>query len=82
MDLMHIYGEFSEDGEFPSYVDACSRHTHDIDGTSIYHYHLQHVKYLRTIGCFKGCPEVSNSPLQLQFTSTVWMQSLKEFKLP
>ena len=66
-----VYGEFSENGAVPTDLDACSGHTHYIDGTSIYHYHLPHVdKYPWTIGCFKGCPEVSNSPRQLQFTRT------------
>ena len=66
-----IYGEFSINGAVPTDLDACSGHTHDIDGTSIYHYHLPHVdKFPWTIGCFKGCPEVSNAPRHLRFTTT------------
>ena len=62
-----IYGEFSENGQVPTDLDACSGHTHAIDGKDVYHYHLPHVdQYPWTIGCFKGCPRVSNNN-QLEF---------------
>ena len=66
-----IYGEFSENGTVPTDLDACGGHTHEIDGEDVYHYHLPHVdQYPWTIGCFRGCPVVSNNPRELSFTET------------
>ena len=63
-----IYGQFSENGEVPTDLDECGGHTHDIDGVEVYHYHFPYPsQFPWTIGCFKGCPEVSNN--QMQFST-------------
>ena len=57
-----IYGQFSENGEVPRDLDECGGHTHDINGSQVYHYHFPHPsQFPWVIGCFKGCPEVSNN---------------------
>ena len=66
-----VYGEFSEDGKVPTNLDACGGHTHEINGEDVYHYHLPHVdQYPWTIGCFKGCPVVSNNRRQLSYAES------------
>ncbi len=55
-----LYGHYSLDGKVPTDLDQCGGHSHDIDGVNVYHYHLPDV-FPWTIGCFKGCPEVSNN---------------------
>ena len=57
-----IYGQFSENGEVPEDLDECGGHTHDINGSQVYHYHFPYPsEFPWVIGCFKGCPEVSNN---------------------
>lgn len=57
-----IYGQFSENGIVPTDLDECGGHTHNIDGVSVYHYHFPYPsQFPWVIGCFKGCPEVSNN---------------------
>ena len=57
-----IYGQFSENGEVPKDLDECGGHTHEIDGVLVYHYHFPYPsQFPWTIGCFKGCPEISNN---------------------
>lgn len=66
-----IYGEYSENGKVPAQLDACGGHTHEINGENVYHYHLPHEdQYPWTIGCFKGCPQVSNNQRQLIYAET------------
>ena len=61
-----IYGQFSENGEVPTDLDECGGHTHNIDGVSVYHYHFPYPsQFPWVIGCFKGCPEVSNNQREL-----------------
>lgn len=55
-----LYGRYSEQGKLPTDLDECGGHTHAINGNSIYHYHMPDV-FPWTIGCYKGCPEVSNN---------------------
>lgn len=55
-----LYGHFSLDGRVPTDLDSCGGHTHEIDGVNTYHYHLPD-SFPWTIGCFTGCPEVSNN---------------------
>lgn len=63
-----IYGQVSENGTVPTDLDECGGHTHDIDGVSVYHYHFPHPsRFPWVIGCFRGCPEVSNN--QMEFSS-------------
>jgi hypothetical protein len=62
-----LYGRYSLCGLLPTDLDECHGHTHEIDGVSVYHYHIPDA-FPWTIGCFKGCPEVSNNPGQFTFT--------------
>lgn len=39
-----------------------------LDGEMTYHYHLPS-SFPWIIGCFKGCPEISNNPRQLEFAT-------------
>ena len=55
-----LYGPYSDGGKVPTDLDSCGGHTHDINGTVVYHYHLPS-GFPWTIGCFTGCPEVSNN---------------------
>ena len=65
-----IYGQFSENGEVPTDLDECGGHTHDIDGVAVYHYHFPYPsQFPWSIGCFKGCPEVSNNPMEFSTLS-------------
>jgi len=58
-----IYGQFSEGGNVPTDLDECGGHTHNINGVPVYHYHFPYPsKFPWSIGCYKGCPEVSNNP--------------------
>lgn len=59
-----MYGQYSSGGRRPTDLDACGGHTHKIDGVSTYHYHMP-TGYPYIIGCYKGCPEVSNNPREL-----------------
>ena len=59
-----LYGRYSLRGEVPTDLDECGGHTHEIDGEEIYHYHLPD-QFPWTIGCYKGCPEVSNNEMEL-----------------
>ena len=45
---------------YPQTADECGGHIHELDGVKLYHYHLPD-KFPWTIGCFTGCPEVSNN---------------------
>lgn len=61
-----FYGPQSLGGEIPTDLDECGGHTHEIDGEVVYHYHLPDPpQYPWIIGCFKGCPEASNNPTEL-----------------
>ena len=60
-----FYGRYSLEGKVPTDLDECSGHTHEIDGESTYHYHLPD-QFPWTIGCYKGCPEVSNNENELR----------------
>ena len=64
-----IYGRYSQGGNVPCDLDSCGGHTHDIDGEAVYHYHLPD-EFPWVIGCFKGCPEVSNNRMQFQFANS------------
>ena len=59
-----IYGRYSQGGQLPTNLDDCGGHTHEIDGVMVYHYHFPD-EFPWTIGCFKGCPEVSNNQREL-----------------
>ena len=61
-----IYGRLSQGGILPTVLDECSGHTHE---AMTYHYHLPD-QFPWTIGCYKGCPLVSNNPRQLGITDT------------
>ena len=63
-----LYGPYTDGGKIPTDWDECGGHTHEINGVSVYHYHLPS-KFPWTIGCFKGCPVVSNSPRELAFAN-------------
>lgn len=65
-DGVGLYGRYSEGGRVPTDLDDCGGHTHDINGTMTYHYHMPDA-FPWTIGCFKACPEVSNNPNEFQF---------------
>ena len=65
-----LYGRYSQGGLIPTNLDECSGHTHEIDGVVTYHYHLPDDKFPWTIGCFKGCPIVSNNPRQLGYINS------------
>lgn len=62
-----MYGRYSLGGKLPTDLDECHGHTHEIEGVSVYHYHIPDA-FPWTIGCFKGCPEVSNNPREFAFT--------------
>lgn len=64
-----LYGRYSDGGKLPTDLDSCGGHTHSIDGADIYHYHMPDA-YPWTIGCYTGCPEVSNNPRELSFVTT------------
>lgn len=55
-----LYGQYSEGGVRPTNLDSCGGHTHEINGTDVYHYHIPN-SYPWSIGCFKGCPLVGNN---------------------
>lgn len=61
-----MYGRYSQGGKVPLDLDDCGGHTHDIDGIDLYHYHIPDA-FPWTIGCYKGCPEISNNPRELSF---------------
>ena len=63
-----LYGRLSVGGEVPTDLDRCGGHTHEVNGTMEYHYHLPDA-FPWTIGCFKGCPDVSNNMRQLMFAN-------------
>ena len=69
LDGYGLYGRLSTGGKLPTDLDDCHGHTHEINGVNIYHYHMPD-KFPWTIGCFKGCPEVSNNPRELGFVKT------------
>ena len=60
-----LYGRYSLGGQVPTDLDECGGHTHMINGEDIYHYHLPD-GFPWIIGCYKGCPEVSNNPSELR----------------
>ena len=62
-----MYGRYSVGGKLPTDLDECHGHTHEIDGVNVYHYHIPDA-FPWTVGCFKGCPEVSNNPREFAFT--------------
>ena len=62
-----IYGHLSLNSEVPTDLDTCGGHTHLINGEMTYHYHFQD-SFPWTIGCFRGCPDITNSRQQLRFT--------------
>jgi hypothetical protein len=55
-----LYGRYSLNGTVPTDLDSCGGHTHIINGTSVYHYHMPD-GFPWTIGCFKGCPVAANN---------------------
>ena len=59
-----LYGRYSQGGQLPTNLDECGGHTHKIGGIMTYHYHLPD-EFPWTIGCYKGCPEVSNNEMEL-----------------
>lgn len=61
-----LYGQYSQGGKLPTQLDSCHGHTHMINGTMQYHYHLP-MDFPWMIGCFKGCPIVRNNRRQLNF---------------
>ena len=63
LDGFAIYGQYSQGGELPTALDNCHGHTHDINGQMTYHYHMP-TGFPYVIGCFKGCPEASNNPME------------------
>lgn len=64
-----LYGSYSQGGMRPTGLDSCSGHTHEIDGVMTYHYHIPDA-FPWIIGCFKGCPKVSNNEQELAFSET------------
>ena len=54
------YRYVKTDGKVPTDLDECGGHTHKLDGVEVYHYHLPD-EFPWIIGCFTGCPEVSNN---------------------
>ena len=64
-----LYGRFLQGGLVPTDLDQCGGHTHEIDGVMTYHYHMPD-GFPWTIGCYKGCPEVSNNPRELGFINS------------
>ena len=66
-----LYGQYSQGGKLPTQLDSCHGHTHEINGTMQYHYHMP-LDFPWMIGCFKGCPVVSNNPRQLNFTNVTY----------
>ena len=62
-----LYGRYSLNGTIPTDLDSCGGHTHVIRGVDTYHYHMPD-GFPWTIGCYKGCPEVSNNPHELRFS--------------
>ena len=64
-----MYGQYSQGGHRPTQLDSCSGHTHMINGKMQYHYHMPN-DFPWMIGCFKGCPIVSNNRNQLRFSTT------------
>ena len=64
-----LYGRYSQGGLVPTDLDQCHGHTHEIDRVMTYHYHLPD-GFPWTIGCYKGCPKVSNNPNQLSFVNS------------
>ena len=64
-----LYGRYSLNETVPTDLDECGGHTHEIDGEMTYHYHLpDHFPW--TIGCYKGCPEISNNEMELSFVNS------------
>ena len=59
-----LYGRYSQGGQLPTNLDECGGHTHKIGGIMTYHYHLPD-EFPWTIGCYKGCPKVSNNRREL-----------------
>ncbi|XP_065901993.1 uncharacterized protein [Dysidea avara] len=58
-----IYGQLSLNGVVPDDLDECGGHTHLLDGAMVYHYHFPYPsQFPWVVGCFRGCPEVSNNP--------------------
>lgn len=63
-----MYGRFSLNGQLPTDLDECHGHTHEIDGVNVYHYHMPD-GFPWTVGCLRGCPEVSNNPREFSFVA-------------
>ena len=64
-----LYGRYSQGGLLPTNLDDCGGHTHEVDGVMTYHYHIPD-GFSWIIGCFKGCPEVSNNQMELNVANT------------
>ena len=64
-----LYGRYSLNGIVPTDLDECGGHTHEIDGEMTYHYHIPD-QFPWTIGCYKGCPEISNNEMELSFINS------------
>ena len=56
-----LYGQYSVNGVVPTDLDQCGGHTHDINGSMVYHYHMPN-SFPWSIGCFTGCPYIENNP--------------------
>lgn len=63
-----IYGQVSLGGQLPTDLDECGGHTHLLNGVMTYHYHLPDA-FPWTVGCLRGCPEVSNSQMSFVFVT-------------
>ena len=64
-----LCGRYSLNGTVPTDLDGCGGHTHEIKGIATYHYHIPD-GFPWTIGCYHGCPEVTNNPHELSFTQS------------
>ena len=62
-----LYGKYSLNGTLPNDLDSCGGHTHIIRDVEQYHYHIPDA-FPWTIGCYHGCPEVTNNPRELSFS--------------
>ena len=62
-----MYGQYSLNGDIPTDLDQCGGHSHMLDGVETYHYHLPSPsQFPWTVGCYKGCPELSNNPREFE----------------
>ena len=68
-DGIGLYGQYGVGGEVPIDLDECGGHTHEVDGELVYHYHFKD-EFPWTVGCYKGCPEVSNNEMELSFINS------------